>query len=467
MREGIDVAQERLPPHDIEAEQAIIGSLLIDPDAILEVATFLNPEDFFEETNQLIYQACFSLYQRNEVINRISVAHELVRQNKLEQIGGAAYLSHLISTVPTSLHVQHYAQIVSRTAVMRRLIGAAGQIAAIGYEAAPDIDASLNKAEDILFQVRMRGSPRDFVSLREVLSQYFEEAGQPHTTAQGKPLSHVLTGFAALDDFLGGLERSDLIVLAARPSLGKTSLALNIARSAALDQKACVAIFSLEMSREAVAQRLLASESGVSSRIVRLGRFNERDEVRIMEASGVLSEAPIYVDDSPQLRIVDIRSKARRLHFERGLDLIIVDYLQLVQGDGRNETRVQEMSNITRSLKMLARELDVPMLAVSQLSRGVEWRASHVPQLADLRESGSIEQDADVVLFIYRDDVYYTPEEWSRLHDIEKEPYPRAIADIYIAKHRNGPLGQVKLRFLSKIAKFDNLETELVSTHEE
>jgi len=315
--------------------------------------------------------------------------------------------------------------------------------------------------------VRMRRSPRDFVSLREVLSQYFEEAGQPRITAQGKQLSHVLTGFAALDDFLGGLERADLIVLAARPSLGKTSLALNIARSAALDQKACVAIFSLEMSREGVAQRLLASESGVSSRIVRLGRFNERDEVRIMEASGVLSEAPIYVDDSPQLRIMDIRSKARRLYFERGLDLIIIDYLQLVQGDGRNETRVQEMSNITRSLKMLARELDVPMLAVSQLSRGVEWRASHVPQLADLRESGSIEQDADVVLFIYRDDVYYTPEEWSRLHDVEKEPYPRLIADIVIAKHRNGPLGQVKLRFLSKIAKFDNLETELVSTPEE
>jgi len=458
------VAQEKLPPHDIEAEQAVIGSLLIDPDAILEIASSLNPEDFFGETNQLIYKACFSLYQRNEVINQITVAHELMRQDRLEQIGGAAYLSHLISTVPTSLHVQHYGQIVSRTAVMRRLIGAAGQIAAIGYEAGPDIDASLNRAEDILFQVRMRRTPRDFVSLREVLGQYFEEAGQPRTTAQGKQVSHVLTGFTALDDFLGGLERPDLTVLAARPSFGKTSLALNIARNAALIQKACVAIFSLEMSREAVAQRLLASESGVNSRLVRLGRFGERDEMRIMEASGVLSEAPIYIDDSPQLRILDIRSKARRLHFERGLDLIIIDYLQLIQGDGKNETRVQEMSNITRSLKMLARELDVPMLAVSQLSRGVESRPSHVPQLADLRESGSIEQDADIVLFIYRDDMYYTAEEWSRLHDIEKEPYPRAIADIIIAKHRNGPLGQFKLRFLSRISRFDNSEAELVST---
>ena len=461
------MAQEKLAPHDIEAEEAVIGSLLIDPDAILEVAGFLEPQDFFGEAGQPIYRACLSLYQRNEVINQISVAHELMRQDRLEQIGGAAYLSHLISTVPTSLHVQHYGQIVSRTAVMRRLIGAAGQIAAIGYEAGPDIDTSLNKAEDILFRVRMRRSPRDFVSLREVLSQYFEEAGQPRTTARGKQVSHVLTGFAALDDFLGGLERPDLTVLAARPSFGKTSLALNIARNAALNQKACVAIFSLEMSREAVAQRLLASESGVNSRLVRLGRFSERDEVRIMEASGVLSEAPIYIDDSPQLRILDIRSKARRLHFEIGLDLVIIDYLQLIQGDGKNETRVQEMSNITRSLKMLARELDVPMLAVSQLSRGVESRLSHMPQLADLRESGSIEQDADVVIFIYRDDMYHTAEEWSRLHDIEKEPYPRAIADIIIAKHRNGPLGQVKLRFLSKIAKFDNLETELVLTPEE
>ena len=461
------MAQEKLAPHDIEAEEAVIGSLLIDPDAILEVAGFLEPQDFFGEAGQPIYRACLSLYQRNEVINQISVAHELMRQDRLEQIGGAAYLSHLISTVPTSLHVQHYGQIVSRTAVMRRLIGAAGQIAAIGYEAGPDIDTSLNKAEDILFRVRMRRSPRDFVSLREVLSQYFEEAGQPRTTARGKQVSHVLTGFAALDDFLGGLERPDLTVLAARPSFGKTSLALNIARNAALNQKACVAIFSLEMSREAVAQRLLASESGVNSRLVRLGRFSERDEVRIMEASGVLSEAPIYIDDSPQLRILDIRSKARRLHFEIGLDLVIIDYLQLIQGDGKNETRVQEMSNITRSLKMLARELDVPMLAVSQLSRGVESRLSHMPQLADLRESGSIEQDADVVIFIYRDDMYHTAEEWSRLHDIEKEPYPRAIADIIIAKHRNGPLGQVKLRFLSKTAKFDNLETELVLTPEE
>jgi len=456
------MAEGKLPPHDIEAEEAVIGSLLIDPEAILKVAVSLKAEDFFSETNRVIYQACLSLYQRNEAINQITVAHELMRQDKLEQIGGAAFLSHLISNVPTSLHVEYYAQIVSNAAIMRRLIAAAGQIEALGYEASPEVEASLNKAEDILFQVRMRREPRDFIPIRDALGQYFEEAGPPTALREGEIL-HILTGFTALDDFLGGLQRSDLIVLAARPSLGKTSLALNIARNAAINQKACVALCSLEMSREAVVQRLLASESGVDSRKVRLGRFGEKDEIKIMEASGVLSEAPIYIDDSPQLRALDIRSKARRLHFERNIDLIIVDYLQLIQGDGKNETRVQEISKITRALKTLARELNVPILAVSQLSRAVEWRASHVPQLADLRESGSIEQDADVVLFIYRDDMYFSAEDWSKVHDIEKEPYPRGIADINIAKHRNGPLGQIKLRFLSRVVKFDNLEAELIS----
>jgi len=456
------MAEEKLPPHDIEAEEAVIGSLLIDPEAILKVAVSLKAEDFFSETNRVIYQACLSLYQRNEAINQITAAHELMRQDKLEQIGGAAFLSHMISNVPTSLHVEYYAQIVSNAAVMRRLIAAAGQIEALGYEASPEVEASLNKAEDILFQVRMRREPRDFIPIRDALGQYFEEAGPPTALREGE-IPHILTGFTALDDFLGGLLRSDLIVLAARPSLGKTSLALNIARNTAINQKACVALCSLEMSREAVVQRLLASESGVDSRKVRLGRFGEKDEIKIMEASGILSEAPIYIDDSPQLRALDIRSKARRLHFERNIDLIIVDYLQLIQGDGKNETRVQEISKITRALKTLARELNVPILAVSQLSRAVEWRASHVPQLADLRESGSIEQDADVVLFIYRDDMYFSAEDWSKVHDIEKEPYPRGIADINIAKHRNGPLGQIKLRFLSRVVKFDNLEAELIS----
>ncbi len=447
------MAQEKLPPHDVEAEEAIVGSLLIDPDAILKIATFLKAEDFFSETNRWVYDACFSLFQRGEAINQITAAHELMRQGKLEQVGGAGYLSHLISIVPTSLHVEHYAQIVSNMAVMRRLIAAAGQIAAIGYEAGPDAEASLGKAEDLLFQLRMRQNQQDFIPIRDALSQYFEEAGQP-TTLQGEEVIHVLTGFVGLDNLLGGLQKSDLIVLAARPSLGKTSMALNIARNAAVNQNACVALFSLEMSRESVVQRLLASESGVDSKYIRLGRFDESDEAKIMKASGILSEAPIYIDDSAQLRAIDIRSKARRLQFEHNVDLIIVDYLQLIQGDSRNENRVQELSKITRSLKILARELNVPVLAVSQLSRAAELRVSHIPQLSDLRESGTIEQDADIVIFIYRDDRYHTEEQWEAEHDIEKEPYPRGVADIIVSKHRNGPLGQTKLRFLSKLVKF-------------
>ncbi|MFW6151299.1 MAG: replicative DNA helicase, partial [Chloroflexota bacterium] len=401
-------------------------------------------------------------YQRGDVVNQITVGHELLRQGKLEQVGGAAELSHLISTVPTSVHVEYYADIVSRLALMRRLIAAAGQIAAIGYEASPDTDEALNRAEDALFHVRMQRSTRDFVPIRDILGRYFEEMGQAPTGAE-EGVGQIVTGFAGLDDLLNGLQRSDLVILAARPSLGKTTLALNMARNAAVNQGACVAIFSLEMSGESVAQRLLAGESGVDFKHVRWGQFSEGDEMRIMEASGVLSEASIYIDDSPQLRPMDLRSKARRLHFEHPVDLVIVDYLQLIQGMGRNETRVQELSFITRSLKLLARELDVPVLVVSQLSRAVEWRASHVPQLADLRESGTIEQDADVVLFIYRDDLYYSEEEWGRLHDIETEPYPRGIADIIVAKHRNGPLGQLKLRFENRTVRFTNLASEAAS----
>ena len=457
------MAQEKSPPYDIAAEEAVIGSLLIDPEAILRVGG-VSGSDFFDETNQAIFEACYSLFQRSEVINQITVAHELMRQGKLEQVGGAAYLSHLISIVPTSVHVEHYAQIVSRTATMRRLITAAGQIAAIGYEAGSDVDGSLNKAEDILFQVRAGRESRDFVLLRDVLGQYFEEGRAVAAPGEGE-IACVMTGFVGLDELLGGLQRSDLVVLAARPSLGKTSLALNIARNAALDQGACVALFSLEMSRDSVVQRMLAGEAGVDFGHIRWGRFSENDERRVMEASGALSEARIYVDDSPQVRVMDIRSKARRLHFEEKIDLVIVDYLQLIQGSsGRSENRVQELSQITRSLKMVARELNVPVLAVSQLSRAVEHRPSHIPQLADLRESGSIEQDADVVMFIHREDLLYSVEEWNRQHDLEEEPYPRGLADVLVAKHRNGPLGQIKLRFLSNLVKFDNLASEPVAS---
>jgi len=456
------MAEEKLPPHDIEAEEAVIGSLLIDSEAVLQVAISLKPEDFFIDTNQVIYSACLSLYQRSEVINQITLAHELMRRNNLEQIGGAAYLSHLIRNVPTSLHVEYYAQIVSDMAIMRRLIAAAGQIAAIGYEAGPDIEGSLNKAESILFQVRAKQDSQGLVPIRETLGQYFEEAVTPDAQQEGD-IPHILTGFTALDDCLGGLQRSDLIILAARTSLGKTSLALNIARNAAVHQKACVALFSLEMSRESVVQRLLANEARIDSTKIRFWRFNEREEIKLMEASGILSEAAIYIDDSPQINFIEIRSKARRLHFERGVDLIVIDYLQLIQGLGKSENRVQELSKITRSLKTLARELNVPVLVLSQLSRAVEWRASHEPQLSDLRESGSIEQDSDVVVFIHRPDMYCTEEDWYKQHDFNQEPYPKDIADINIAKHRNGPLARIKLSFLSNFAKFDNCDKQRLS----
>jgi len=387
------------------------------------------------------------------------VAQELDRQGKLEACGGAAYLSHLISIVPTSLDIEHYAKIVYRLSVMRQLIKAAGQIAAVGYEADPDVDASLNKAEDILFRLRRGQSPRDFIHVRQVLDKYFETPPSAEAEGYAEPISYVLSSFAGLDEFLGGFQRSDLIIVAGRPSMGKTSFALSLARNAAVKQGACVALFSLEMAREPLVLRMLASEANVDSRRVRFGlHTTEDEEKRIMDATGILSEAPIYIDDSPQLRVVEMRSKARRLHYERGINLIIADYLQLMQGDGRAESRVQEISYITRSLKGLARELNVPVLAVSQLSRAVEWRASHRPQLSDLRESGSIEQDADVVVFIYRDDYYYNRQDWESQHP--DKDYPAGIADIIVAKQRNGPTGEIKLHFSPGTAKFEDITSQ-------
>jgi replicative DNA helicase len=445
---------DKLPPHDNDAEEAVIGSLLIDGTSIHKIATVLQPPDFHNERNSLIYGACLSLYERDEAIDQITVAQELDRQGKLETCGGAANLSHLIANCPTSLDIEHYAQIVYRLSIMRRLIAAGGQISNIGYRADPDVDRSLNDAEDVLFRLRHGQSRRDLTHIRQVLDRYFETTaeveGQPK-----EPVPYVLSGFAGLDEFLGGFQRSDLLIIGGRPSMGKTSLALSLARNAAVEQGACVALFSLEMAREPLVLRLLASEAEVDSRQVRLGHHTEEQEKRIMDAIGRLSEAPIYIDDTPQLRVVEMRSKTRRLYYERGVDLIIVDYLQLMQGDRRSDNRVQEVSEISRSLKGLAREINAPVLAVSQLSRAPEGRASHEPQLSDLRESGSIEQDADVVIFVYRDEYYYpSKEEWEREHPGESYPPP---ADIIIAKHRNGPTGTIKLLFKPRMAKFENI----------
>jgi len=453
------VSADKLPPHDISAEEAVSGSLLIDGKAIFEIAVTLRPGDFYSEQNRSIYQACLSLYERDEAINQITVAQELERTGKLEPVGGTAYLSHLISIVPTSLDIEHYGQIVYRLSIMRQLIVAADRISDIGYRADPDINAALGRAEDALYQLRSARGSVDFVHIKQVLDRYFEPPERPEADGS-QPINQVMSSFHGLDEFLDGFQRSDLVIVAGRPSMGKTSLALNIVRNAAVEQGACVALFSLEMSRESLAQRLVSSESGVNLRRLRFEHGLGPDEPRIMNAIGVLAEAPIYIDDSPMLRVMEMRSKARRLYYERGIDLVIVDYLQLMQGEGRpGENRVQEISYISRSLKALAREINVPVIAVSQLSRAVEWRASHRPQLSDLRESGSIEQDADVVLFIYRDDYYFTRDEWEAQH-LDGQEYPEGIAQVIVAKHRNGPTGELSLRFVPRLAKFENIASQ-------
>ncbi len=451
--------EAKLPPHDIDAEESVNGSLLIDGQAIYSISTLLHKEDFYSEPNRWIYDACLQLYHRGEAVNQVTVAQELERQKRLEKVGGNAYLGRLVSVVPTSLDIEHYAQIVYRLSIMRQLITAADEISGIGYRADPDVSSALSRAEDVLYKLRHERSSLDFIHIKNILDRYFELPPTPG--AEGyQEITHVLSGFSGMDSFLGGLQRSDLIIVAGRPSMGKTSFALNIARNAAVHQQATVALFSLEMSKESLVQRLISNEAGVNSRHMRLNINTEEEERRIMDAQGILSEASIYIDDSPQMRVGEMRSKARRLAFERGgIDLIIVDYLQLIQGESNGrENRVQEISNISRSLKALARELNAPVIAASQLSRAVEWRASHIPQLSDLRESGSIEQDADIVIFISRDEVRYrTEEEW--LKDHPDEEYPRGLADIIIAKNRNGPTDQLKMRFRHNYTRFEDLES--------
>jgi len=449
---------EKLPPHDIAAEEAVIGSLLIDGTAIYDIATILQKGDFYHAPLQILYDACLGLYQRSEAINQITVAQEMDRQGKLESCGGVAYLSHLISILPTSLDILEYAQIVNRLSISRRLINASQQISAIGYEADPDAEASISKAEDVLFRLRLAQGPRDFQHVRQLLDKYFEPRPVTEEGLAG-PITKVMSGYHGLDELTSGFQMSDLIIVAGRPSMGKTTLAINVARNAAIEQGACVAVFSLEMSSEALVLRLLCSEASVLLSQIRLGQHTEMEEKKIMDAIGILSEAQIYIDDSPHLRISEMRSKARRLMYERGVNMIVVDHLGLMSTDTRMENRVQEISYITRSLKGLARDLKIPVLAVSQLSRASEVRTSHRPQLSDLRDSGSIEQDADLVLFIYREDYYYpTEDDWQKVFP-DKE-YPAGIANVIVAKHRNGPVGEIPLRFVPRYSRFENLANQ-------
>ncbi len=446
---------ERLLPHNLEAEEAVIGSLLIDGECISRIVPILHPDDFYRERNQLCYAAAQALFLRDEAIDQLTLAGELARTEKLDAVGGMAYLSHLVSITPTSVHSEDYAEIVSRTSTMRKLIDAASHISALGYNDTDDVEATLRQAEDALFSVRGAGQARGFIPLRQIYDQYLQDqAGSVDTLTDVS--GPVMSGFSLLDEQLGGIQRSDLLILGARPSLGKSTLALNICLNAARNGSTA-GIFSLEMSREQLGMRILSSEAEVDSHRLRLNLTTFAEQQRIIDAIGQLSDLPVYIDDTPYQSMVEMRSKARRLSLERGLDLLVVDYLQLVQGQGRgySANRVQEISEISRSLKALARDLNVGLIACSQLSRLVENRPSHRPLLSDLRDSGSIEQDADVVMFIHREDVYTTEDEWDQQHP--GQPYPEGIAEIIVAKHRNGPTGSLNLRFHNNLVRFEDL----------
>ena len=446
---------ERLLPHSIEAEEALIGSLLIDGECIARVAPLLQPGDFYRERNQVCYDAAVALFQRDEAIDHATLVDQLARMESLDAVGGAAYLSHLAAITPTSVHSEDYAEIVSRTSTMRKLINAATRISELGYNDTDDVEGTLRQAEDALFAVRGSQQTRGFVPLRQIYDQYLQDrAGvvEPLSESTGP----VISGYGELDElFGGGIQRSDLLILGARPSLGKSTLALNMCLNAA-KAGASSGVFSLEMSSEQLAMRILASEAGIDTHRLRLGLYTMAEEQRMIDAIGQLSDLPMYIDDTPYQSMVEMRSKARRLSLEHGLDLLVVDYLQLVQGQGRSYSanRVQEISEISRSLKALARDLNVALVACSQLSRLVENRPSHRPVLSDLRDSGSIEQDADVVMFIHREDQYITEEEWEQQRP--GQPYPRGIADIIVAKHRNGPTGTVQLQFRENLVRFDS-----------
>lgn len=435
---------ERLPPQNIEAEEAVLGALLIDPDAIIRLTTILRPEDFYREKNGWIYDAVFALHERREPVDYLTVVDELDRRGQLDEVGGAGFMTSLINAVPTSIHAEHYSRIVERTATRRRLIDAAGQIAGLAYQEADDVEEVVDHAEQILFGVSERRISRELVPIKQVLSEYYDRV--EYLTRHRGEMIGIPTGFSDMDKLLGGLQRSDMIILAARPSVGKTSLALSIAHNAAKKYGQRVAFFSLEMSNEQVVQRLISAETEIDSQRLRRGEIVDDEWGRFMKATSDLAETLFFVDDTPGISALELRTKARRLHAEVGIDLLVVDYLQLMRGDYRSENRVQEISAISRALKGLARELNVPVLAISQLSRGVESRTDKRPILSDLRESGALEQDADVVIFIYRDEMY------------NENTERKNIADVMVAKHRNGPTGTVALYFKKELAQFREAE---------
>lgn len=434
-------------PANIEAERAVLGSLLIDQDAIIKVASFLRPKDFFRERHTWLYEAMLSLNERHEPLDYVTLVDELERREKLDDVGGPAYITDLVNSTPSAMSVDHYASIVERTAVLRRLISAAGKIAELAYDERQDVATVVDRAEQIIFGVSESRIHRDLTPVRAIMSNVVDQIdflARNQGTLMGVP-----TGFSMLDRMLGGFQKSDLIILAGRPGMGKSSFAISVAQNAAKLHDTRVAIFSLEMSNEQMVQRLLAMETGIDSHRLRLGKVYDEEWPILLEAANRLAQTSIFIDDTPAASVNEIRTKARRLFAEHGLDLVLIDYMQLMSGQsGRNENRQQEISYISRSLKGLARELNVPVLALSQLSRAVESRADKRPMLSDLRESGSIEQDADAVLFIYREDYY--------IEDTDRQN----IADVIVAKHRHGSTGSVSLYFRKELTQFRDLEIQ-------
>lgn len=432
---------KRIPPHNLEAEQSVLGSMLLSPDAIAIVLEIIKPADFYRDVHRYIYDAICKMYLEAEPIDPITISETLKKMSNLEKCGGKPYIYNLANLVPTAANAKYYAEIVARNSTLRGLIKAATGIAAIGYEAPDDIEQAVDEADKLLFQVTQKRATENFIHIKPILAENFEQIEK--LAEQKRNVTGISTGFIELDKMTSGLHNSDLIIVAARPAMGKTSLALAMAKHAALKEKKSVAIFSLEMSRHQLVQRLICAEAKVEAQKLRTGQLSTSGWQKINRAIGRLSEAELYIDDTPSISVMELRAKARRMA-KRNLDMIIVDYMQLMAGHGRAESRQQEISEISRSLKILGREMEVPVIAVSQLSRAVESRDNKRPVLSDLRESGAIEQDADLVMFIYRDK-YYNP-------DSED-----SSAEISISKHRNGPTGRIKLAFLEKYTKFENL----------
>ena len=441
---------EKLPPQSIEAERSLLGGLMLDKSAIVKVVDFLTPQDFYKDIHRDIYQAMVELFERREPVDILTVSTRLKEKENLEEIGGNTYLTELINSVPTASHVLNYGKIIQRKKILRDLISASYEIGLMGYDEKEDVDILLDKAEKTIFSIAQKSLHQDFIPVKDTLEEAFERI-ERLSRQKGTPRG-VPTGFADLDKLLSGLQKSDLIILASRPALGKSSLALDFARHAAIHHGVPVGLFSLEMSRDQVVDRLITAQAGVDLWRLRTGRLSDQgddnDFERIQHALGILSEAPIFIDDAASPNILQMRAMARRLQADKDLGLIIVDYLQLMEPRNPEAPMVQQMTEISRSLKALARELNIPVIAVSQLSRAVEQRSPQIPRLSDLRETGAIEQDADVVMFIYREDRY------------RQETNRKNVADIIVAKHRNGPVGRVELYFDERMVTFRNLEKE-------